>query len=99
MRTTDGVHRGLGEWRCDDLLDSGNRERFDAEKLIMEEAALRMHGDFKKDFPHFTTIDQSFYIDQSMAWIGLGYLSGKNLLASDAVVATDPVLECSPPPP
>lgn len=99
VRTTDGVRRGLGEWRCDDLLDSGNRERFDAEKLIMEEAALRMHGDFKKDFPHFTTIDQSFYIDQSMAWIGLGYLSGKNLLASDAVVAKDPVLECSPPPP
>ncbi|MDJ0760519.1 MAG: hypothetical protein QNJ19_14085 [Woeseiaceae bacterium] len=30
-------------------------------------------------FPHFGTEDQSFYLDQSLAYIGLGYLQGKQL--------------------
>jgi hypothetical protein len=31
-------------------------------------------------FPHTTTADQSFYIDQTMAYVGLGYLQAKQLV-------------------
>jgi hypothetical protein len=31
------------------------------------------------DFPHFSTLDQSFYLDQSLAYLGLGYLQACEL--------------------
>lgn len=34
-------------------------------------------------FPHYTTVDQSFYVDQARAFIGLGYLQASEL--SDAI--------------
>jgi hypothetical protein len=30
-------------------------------------------------FPHYTTADQSFYVDQARAFIGLGYLQASEL--------------------
>lgn len=32
------------------------------------------------DFPQYSTIDQSFYVDQSLAFIGLGYLQTKEFV-------------------
>jgi len=32
------------------------------------------------DFPHYSTADQSFYVDQSLAYIGLGYLQMSEFL-------------------
>lgn len=35
----------------------------------------------KNHFPHYTTADQSFYLDQAEAFVGIGYLNGLELVA------------------
>ena len=67
------------EWNCKSL--SSNSPPLSIYRWMTEEAVLRMHGNHRADFPHYTTSDQSFYTDQAITWMGLGFLSGKRLNA------------------
>ena len=57
------------DWQCGLL----SQEPFDAIDWAKQEVRYRMHSKWADTFPHYTTTDQSFYNDQQISYIGLGY--------------------------
>jgi hypothetical protein len=55
-------------------------------QFLNEESAVRFSKHlptfFRGQFPHYLTPDQSYYTDQVLAFIGLGYLEGEELTAA-----------------
>ena len=62
-----------GNWQCSGL----NNNDFDYKKWIKQEAIYRANSEFSKNFPHYSTAVQSYYNDQLIAYIGLGYMQAK----------------------
>lgn len=71
----DNTKRQSGEWECTALASTN----YCGVDWAIEDAVIRMANDFDGDFPTHTTADQSFKIDQTLSYIGLGYLLGSDL--------------------
>jgi hypothetical protein len=65
-------------WQCEKLKKVSNE--YDVIKMIEQEAIYRAHGEHSGTFPQTSTIYQSWYTDQTLSFIGLGYLQGKRLI-------------------
>jgi hypothetical protein len=64
-----------GNWMCAKLAS----ENYCGTDWVIDNAIIRMSDDFDAKFPTHTTLDQSFFIDQTLSYIGLGYLLGSDL--------------------
>lgn len=73
----DDNKQNNGNWSCNTLKEKS--EEFDVIKWAMEEVAFRANSKWADNFPHYTTADQSYYTDQFLSYIGLGYLQGKRV--------------------
>ncbi len=63
------------------LISSNSLESIKLRSRLRLTNLLALNLDFfAYGFPHMSTIDQSLYIDQSLALIGLGYLQTKTML-------------------
>lgn len=60
--------------------------------------ADKLPGDFfTSKFPQYTTIDQSFYLDQALAFIGLGYLEAQEIVQrSDMKTLSEGLQDANP---
>ena len=53
------------------------------DELVKPDVARRGPRFLRYDFPHMTTVDQSYYTDQLRALVGLGYLEGSHVALVD----------------
>jgi hypothetical protein len=77
-----------GNWDCDHLArrDENLRDWFvygvrRYSRFYPETRSRTLTNAFTFEFPHYSTVDQSFYLNQSLAYIGLGYFEGSELVA------------------
>ena len=71
----DITKKPSGDWNCPALAAT----EFSGVKWAKEDAIIRIANDFDGDFPTRTTYDQSYYIDQTASYIGLGYILGSEI--------------------
>ena len=75
----DITKKPSGDWNCPALAAT----EFSGVKWAKEDAIIRIANDFDGDFPTRSTFDQSYYIDQTASYIGLGYILGSEIKLSN----------------
>lgn len=71
---TDDDKNGICDKHPLKACDSLTGQSFNGTEWIKQNAIIRISTEIDSSFPHKSTIDQSYYIDQFTSYMGLGYM-------------------------
>ena len=105
LKTLEASQDSNGNWNCSTVKDSNMdftawhsysissySDYLNYENYVRH--ADKLPGDFfTSKFPQYTTIDQSFYLDQALAFIGLGYWEAQEIVDNQSIQSLNKILQ------